>query len=177
MIRCECMLLMTARGMAAHKRGEPHACAMSQVLAASRGHMVRLSPAEQDSMRRLAKAGFGSHFSCVKSHQPGGPGKRSKIRWGWRMSDAMARAMPSFFRSGLDASDSLHAALVLYAIHGDETPSVLMGVLRQELNEPLFLQHETGLIAVLKANGVESPALSLIRLLPHALAAWELADS
>ncbi|MFZ2152085.1 MAG: hypothetical protein WAV09_03195 [Minisyncoccia bacterium] len=155
----------------------PHECALSLKLAIQAGHIHRLNKATCDIAIVLVRAAaFRAHFSPVKYQDTGG-GVNRVLYTSTRMLEVLHR-----FTSSIDDTPetSLHAALVFSDLYPDPVATVL-GVMAMELREapePIDGPHsiyagsaESGLVNLLRANGVRSPARAFANLLPHVVAA------
>jgi hypothetical protein len=123
----------------------------------------------------LMAAGYDRHFSIVLNPPHG---NREHLRTSTRMVEMLYR-----FASVRDdmPEETMHAALVFSEVYGTEAPRIILSVMEAELGEARVVgkmgstfiaePDECSLIAILRANGVYSPARALANLSPHLLRA------
>lgn len=197
-VECKCGAWIKPAGQKNHERGQQHVCGMTEVEATRKGHTYELGERGLGHGRAAAllmQAGYSSRFSIVKRHKPRVYNWETKKYEA--ITESVVKCAPQMillltrFASNVDDVPELtmHAALVFHELYGDDAPHILLGVidndfgvLHEDTNtgiENVMLwrgshaepqvNHETALVGILRANGVQNPARAFVNLLPHLL--------
>jgi hypothetical protein len=171
--QCGCGEWISYSNWQRHQDGKEHQLKMAMSRARARGHTYFVSDELALSMMRL---GLSQHFTQVRTERHG---ETVKDRH-WMTSPEVIQVLSRFSSRRDDHPDStFHAALVFASVYGDETPKILIGMIDAEIQAGQISTHnggkavatrESALVALLRANGVARPALSLTNLMPHLLA-------
>lgn len=182
-VKCECGARVPLKRMKVHRTTISHRCELSAAEANRRGHIHIIAGVAMHTVEQLIAAGYKRHFSTVFVQRRGGV-VGEHVCASTRMMEMLHR-----FASVQDdmPEGTMHAALVFAEVYGAEAPRILLSVMESELGEEarrfeialagrmgstyIPAENESSLIAVLRANGVHSPARALANLSPHLLRA------